>query len=68
MSQVAILVGTRVYVSSFVDGTRVVRHKFRETEADVFARALWLQNHGRLAQAEEYLDRYVQRNSVTTRH
>jgi len=63
-----VLVGTRVFVSSFVDGTRVVELKHRETEADVLARALWLASHKGNEQADEYLDEYLQRNSAMTRH
>jgi len=63
-----VLVGTRVIVSSFVDGTRVVEPKYRETETDVLARALWLASHVGNEQADEYLENYLRRNSAVTRH
>ena len=68
MPQVKILVGARVSVYSFVDGTRISRPKFRETEMDALAYALWLENHGASKQAEKYLGDYVQRNSSGIRH
>ncbi len=63
-----LLVGTRVFVSSFVDGTRVTELKRRETEADVLAHALWLESHQGNEQADEYLDEYLRKNSAMTRH
>ena len=64
MPQIQIIrVGARVAVHSFVDGTRVAWPKFRETETDALAHALWLENRGASEQAEKYLDDYVQRNS-----
>jgi hypothetical protein len=33
----------------------------RETEEDAFARALWLEKHGREDDAIEHLDRYIRR-------
>ncbi len=58
----------RVIVHSFVDGTRVAAPKFRETETDALAYALWLSSHGRAEQADKYLEEYLQRNSTATRH
>lgn len=58
----------RVIVHSFVDGARVARPKFRETEADALAYALWLENHGHREQADKYLEEYLQRNSTPIRH
>jgi hypothetical protein len=63
-----LLVGTRVIVSNFVDGTRVVGLKPRETEADALARAQLLENRGQREQADKYLDDYIRRTSVTTHH
>lgn len=63
-----LLVGARVFVSNFVDGTRVVGLKRRETEADVLAHALWLESHRGHEQADQYLDEYLRRSSVATRH
>lgn len=68
MQQVAILVGNRVIVSGFVDGTRVVELKHRETDADALAHALWLSKHRNAELADEYLDWYIQRKSGITRH
>lgn len=66
MPQVKILIGARIKVCSFTDGVRVSGPKFRETEADVLAYALWLERHGAPEQAEEYLEEYLQRNSADT--
>ncbi len=69
MPQVQVLcVGARVAVHSFTDGTRVSRPKFRETETDALAHALWLENHGASERAEEYLEEYLRRNSSATSH
>ncbi len=60
----------RVIVNDFVDGGRITqpRRARRMTDDDAMARALWLQNHGRLEEAEELLDRYVQSDSLLIRH
>ena len=68
MPQVQILSGARAKVHSFVDGTRVARPKFRETETDALAHALWLENHGASLQAEKYLDDFVRRTSGAISH
>ncbi len=66
MAQAMLISGsTRVLVpGGMVARGRIVeiRHR-RETEADVLARALWLENHGRKAEADEYLDGYIRRTS-----
>ena len=62
------LVGAVAIVQCFTDGARVARPKFRETEADALAHALWLENHGAPEQADKYLEEYLQRKSVTTCH
>ncbi|MDO8565041.1 MAG: hypothetical protein Q7R67_00210 [bacterium] len=64
----AFIVGTRTVVSNFVDGTRIVEQRFRETEADALAHALWLESHGKREEAVEYLDDYLQRHPAPTRH
>ena len=68
MPQVQILMHARVKVHSFTDGTRVARPRFRETEIDALAHALWLECHGHHERAEEYLEDYLQRNSDVARH
>lgn len=55
-----------VVLHSFVDGAKVARPKFRETEADALAHALWLEKHGASEQAEKYLEEYLRRNSGRT--
>lgn len=68
MVGVTLLSDNRVVVHSFVDGNRIVRRSFRETETDALARALWLERHGRPEQADEYLDDFIRRNSGAIRH
>jgi hypothetical protein len=60
----------RVIVNDFVDGGRIIqpRRTRRMTDEDAMAQALWLSNHGRLEEAEELLDRYVQSDSLLIRH
>lgn len=65
---VTLLSDNRVVVHSFVDGDRIVRPMFRETETDALAHALWLERHGRPELADEYLEDYLRRNSGLIRH
>jgi len=68
MSQVQVLtVSTypRLIFRSFVEGDRVVPLRppvRKETEDDVLAHALWLCNHGRMEEAEQYLEDYCRRH------
>lgn len=68
MPQVQILLGARVIVHSFVDGSRVGWLRSRDTETDALAHALWLERRGLKEQADEYLEDYLQRMSGSTRH
>lgn len=43
---------------SFADGTRLCFVEKRVEETDVLAEALWLENHGRIEEAERLLDEY----------
>ncbi|KKT34754.1 MAG: hypothetical protein UW22_C0066G0009 [Candidatus Gottesmanbacteria bacterium GW2011_GWB1_44_11c] len=68
MPQVDVLRDNRAVIHSFVDGDRIVRPTFRETETDALAHALWLVRHRSAEEAERYLDEYIQRNSSRIRH
>lgn len=68
MPQVDVLRDNRAVVHSFVDGDRIVRPTFRETETDALAHALWLVRHRSAEEAEEYLDNYLQGRSGTVSH
>lgn len=54
---------TAVVVHSFADGSRVVSQApppRREPEKVVFARALWLENHGKSSEASMLLEDFLQ--------
>ena len=57
----------RVVVHDFTRGSRIIQapRLRRETENDAMAHALWLENHGRAEEADEYLEAYLQRSSQT---
>jgi len=59
------LPANRVVVGSFVEGFRLVKSDppRRDSEDDIFAHALWLQNHKGLAAADQFLEEYLRRYS-----
>lgn len=60
--------GSRVFVSDFVEGTRVRDLVFRETETDALAHAMFLERRGMGEQADEYLESYLRAHAGSTRH
>ena len=66
MPQVKILLGAEIAICSFADGVRVAEPKHRETEADVLAYALWLENHGMRDEANRYLEEYFEYRFTAT--
>ncbi len=64
----AYIVGDRVFLTDFVNGTRVVELKPRTAVPDVLAQALWIECHLGSEQADQYLDEYLQTRPPVTFH